>query len=799
MINNKIFEITKDEPIKPNQESINNFKSIYKSSGFFLLKDSIINQNEINLNIDLDEIKQYDNSLGKTNIYEKGKKKLNSKENFIKDSFYSEILSTNEKLNKFKNLHNSTNFKLLQNEDKSNSSIYFNYLIINNLENDKEIKNIESNLYTLINSITDYKKENISIISRQYKYDEMDNDYKYYRRIKPNGNSFYISFIYQYFKNLIINSKETTISHIFNIEKELSFLNMNEETSTKISYVLGQSYIKESPNQDIDFIKNSYFYLYMIYKKTINKKIDDALRIFDYSFCYEETFNELLCMYMRLRIKRFISINKDVFTYEKYCQQYKLISEDYYDKENKDFLYEIYINENVVFNKIEPNLFIISIVPFVFDINLNLYINQQSSNIKEDSYLCDKISLNENQIMINILYSSFSYHIIEKEKDYSSYTDSIDISNILNITRMTDIIDKKKNYIFEINGECKKCHNTKFIKLININKNEICLNCLKNSINEVFEKRYSYLLKEEFNYIEYYLRDIPLIFSKKYNNYINLNSAEFYFLFNSNIYTYFKQVISKICDICGKYNKKLIRKKCGCKRCKECAKNEINNNLILNYLEENYIYINKFTKCACGKELNEVEYRKQLFNILNDEEKRNLSIDSKNRNNNYIKIYCMFCGYKLKNNETDYDEEKPFSKYIFININGELKEHLICNKCNKNFNKKEPHIRCIICQEEHTFNIEKDNKINKVENEIIIKESHNITENLKEQNKKSENDIKRKNDNNKKIKIKVDRGEENLNSKERLTKVKNSNVNDKKGKIGKVKEKSKVCKKCIIF
>ena len=172
MINNKIFEITKDEPIKPNQESINNFKSIYKSSGFFLLKDSIINQNEINLNIDLDEIKQYDNSLGKTNIYEKGKKKLNSKENFIKDSFYSEILSTNEKLNKFKNLHNSTNFKLLQNEDKSNSSIYFNYLIINNLENDKEIKNIESNLYTLINSITDYKKENISIISRQYKYDE---------------------------------------------------------------------------------------------------------------------------------------------------------------------------------------------------------------------------------------------------------------------------------------------------------------------------------------------------------------------------------------------------------------------------------------------------------------------------------------------------------------------------------------------------------------------------------------------------------------------------------------------------
>ena len=36
MINNKIFEITKDEPIKPNQESMNNIKSMYKSSGFFI-------------------------------------------------------------------------------------------------------------------------------------------------------------------------------------------------------------------------------------------------------------------------------------------------------------------------------------------------------------------------------------------------------------------------------------------------------------------------------------------------------------------------------------------------------------------------------------------------------------------------------------------------------------------------------------------------------------------------------------------------------------------------------------------
>lgn len=51
----------------------------------------------------------------------------------------------------------------------------------------------------------------------------------------------------------------------------------------------------------------------MIYKKTIDKQEDEALNIFDYSFLYEESFNELLCIYMRLRIKRFIEINKDIF------------------------------------------------------------------------------------------------------------------------------------------------------------------------------------------------------------------------------------------------------------------------------------------------------------------------------------------------------------------------------------------------------------------------------------------------------------------------------------------------------
>ena len=52
--------------------------------------------------------------------------------------------------------------------------------------------------------------------------------------------------------------------------------------------------------------------------------------------------------------------------------------------------------------------------------------------------------------MVNILYTSFSYHLIEKEKNNNSYKDRQDLSNIFNITKVSDLINLKNNYIIEI-------------------------------------------------------------------------------------------------------------------------------------------------------------------------------------------------------------------------------------------------------------------------------------------------------------------------------------------------------------
>lgn len=82
------------------------------------------------------------------------------------------------------------------------------------------------------------------------------------------------------------------------------------------------------------------------------------------------------------------------------------------------------------------------------------------------------------------------------------------------------------------------------------------------------------MIAENFKYLEFYLRDIPLT-SNEDNEFIFLSPPEFYCLFECNIYTYFRNLILNLCDRCRKFKNKIITKECGCKRCLDCAKIEI--------------------------------------------------------------------------------------------------------------------------------------------------------------------------------------------------------------------------------
>ena len=436
-----------------NQDNMDKSKDISKSSCFNLIKSSVIIPKGNIMDLNLTKIKEYDKfhylttPINSNKNNDKSNKILQfRKKNFLKDSFYYSILSTKEKIKNFENIHKNTNFNMFQNEDKSNSSIFFYYQIISQLEKNKDIEEIEININTQINGLTEYEKENIAIITQQYVCEENISNIKFYRKVKANGDSFYVSFMYQYFTYLINTNNESEISHIFNINKELNILNVNNnnELEKDNELNLGKTYINASVNNDLtnnnikDYIQ-AFIYLNIIYKKTIDKKISEALEILDYCFSYKEYFVHILCKYIRYRIKRFINNNKNIFTYEIYCLQNNLINEKYFNDNDKVFLNENYIIENVNIEHIEPSLFIISIIPYVFNINLNLYINEQSIIKEANDPLCINFNLNSNNTTINILYTSFSYHIVETKENKNSYLNNPDLSNIFNITNNGNI------------------------------------------------------------------------------------------------------------------------------------------------------------------------------------------------------------------------------------------------------------------------------------------------------------------------------------------------------------------------
>ena len=218
---------------------------------------------------------------------------------------------------------------------------------------------------------------------------------------------------------------------------------------------------------------------------------------------------------------------------------------------------------------------------------------------------------------------------------------------------------------------------------------------------------------------------------------------------------------------------KVIDKNCSCKICIKCARNEIDNNIILNNFEINYIYKNKLIKCKCGKEIREIEYKSQIIKILEKEEKEALKIESEQRIFDYLRYYCMICGEHLKKNNNDKNNNNY--KYNFIRNKGGVIEHLICQKCNQNLDKNRITIYCIICEKEHSLNNDDKN----IDNNNIIANNRNDIINI---NKNGNNKDKCSEENNINMIIRKNpKGNINLNCDEIIEEK--EKTNDKLKKI----------------
>ena len=628
------------------------------------------------------------------------------RENFIENTFFNKVL---ENKNNFERIHEDVNeFKMLQNEDKSISSLYYYHQITDELKQSGELKKVEEQMQSRMKNITDYEIDNYSLISGEFEYNINNKDAIFYRRIKANGNSFYISFIYQYLKSLILKGEENIIKEIYYImEKHLNFLNKNAPPLNSINNNskegnLGEMYISKSIKDDLAL--NQVFALFSLLSNNIfERNYKKAEEILDYAFTYEETFANFFCLYMRFQIQHFIIINKDIFTYENYCKKKNLISEKYYKKGK--FLYNEYIDNNLLVKK-EPSLFIISLVPYVFNVSMNLYINEKKHFLEKICF--DIKEKNNDNTIISILFSSFSYHIIQTKIKISVSGNNIinNINNIDNANTLNLITNfknfKKENYIININdGKCEICNKSNFVILKNISKIPACLNCLKQTIEEILIERYKKMISERFAFLEFYLRDIPI---RNYNdkdnfNIIFLSPFEFYCLFENNLYYYFRKIIIKnICVFCKKKQDVLIKKNCGCLNCLKDASKGINYISLTNF-EKNCLYKKEKVLCQCGKENNYVELALQIYDNYDEKEKLKLSKNAYSRNKNYFNKYCMICGTDLK--EDNIGKEKIDFKEITFNIAQENIVHRICLICfNKNI-KNLSSLNCLICGETH--------------------------------------------------------------------------------------------------
>ena len=636
---------------------------------------------------------------------------------------------------------------MLQNEDKSNSSLYYHIKIISNLSELGLLEKTEKKMKEKLNNISEFEKENCSIISDEFICKGMVKNI-YYKRVKANGNSFYISFAYQYIKYLVQKGEESLISEIFYImDKELTKMNNNKDIIKEEK--LGEMYISKSiKNNELNDLIKMFSFFTLIYTNMINKNIDEAGKMLEYAFKYEESFGNFFTLFMKLQINHFIEINKDKFTYEKYCINKKLIDEKYY--EDGKLLYEKYVNNNLLINQMEPSLFIISLVPYVFNVSMSLYI-------KEKKYSFEKIcfDLKENiQTNISILYSSYSYHIIENNLVDNNILKDFDLANTLDLKKSYFKNFNKNDYISIEEKKCNICNNPKLIRFIkkiqNINS-LICLSCLKSTIDDILIKRYDKMIAENFKYLEFYLRDIPLT-SNEDNEFIFLSPPEFYCLFECNIYSYFNKLIINICDLCRKFKNKIITKECGCKRCLDCAKKEINRNLTL---DKNYLNKNDFMICQCSMKIDTVKYSKIINDNLDENEK--ISVKEKmDLNKHQFKNCCMYCGTNLNT----IGNKNLRSGIIKVKFNGKLIEHYICINCE---GKKNSSDICIISQQKHEKDkIEKDGE-----------NQEDVTKNKANYEKKTKEDKK----------IIID-GFNKIGNK-------NNNVAEEKNKIEKTKEKTK--------
>ena len=562
-----------------------------------------------------------------------------------------------------------------------------------------------------------------------YKYNYEENSrliinslkaFDYWRSIQADGNSFFRTFMFSIIEYNILYNNKIKLEQLF-------------------SEISCDNFIEIYKEYNLDY-KIPFTILGVILQLLSKNEVEKAYDFFIKSYLLKDgSFDKMLIIYLRnisfLFVSEIIEISK---------------RESFQDEtDEKDLINTI--NENLIKTmNVEPNFFIICLMPYLFDINVNLFwIDRDLIQSKDGIINFIDEENGENLPSISIGYFYSSYH-----KIYSNtFIQEIENINLLFQTKVNNLT--KLTFQIKNPKKCEICKNDSFIIFLK-QKFKICKNCLGKYINKICSFRNDALVKENYIGQEYYSRAFNIRDEYILNDYEFIEIKE-----EINIINYIQHMASIFCSECkGNFNRKNLNNlKCKCLLCDKCLEDMIlhvtNGLKILNsYEKRNLVNV---TCSSCGNHFSYDDAIEHLKDIK-EKDKQNAI----NRMSNYVNTLCLICGdlvrqkdkikesYLSETEKEDVEEEeetitnknkdnyKTIKNYKKIRVRKE-------NEIGKGINYLDiEHVICINCYENSKANtFSHTNTISSEMSEISNKGG-------KKDKKSNKNDKKEKKDKNKK-------------------------------------------------
>ena len=410
-------------------------------------------------------------------------------------------------------------------------------------------------------------------------FEELEKDIAATRIVLNDGDSFYRSFMFALIEHQIV------YANLFDFKKLIYGI------STKL-----RSKIFERKNTDTN-LNEILFILYLIYNDVSQGNIKNAYGILITAINQSRSFDYGLIKYMKVALSEYIETNADAIFKDEHFEEIEAIAAPAY-LVNHTFDYKGYIKNRVLTMNYDADKFIVQLSPAVFHVNLDLYaIEGTAQEIPHISFLKNCFHcLSDSTTKFSI---ALFYHFSRFNKLYSKdflhlYEDSITYI-------MKEMSDVPRFTVTKPSSMCDTCKvSSEEISFEHIPNFTFCKNCIIEAIDKIITKRISFITKENYNNIGYYVRPISLGNDFDYKLY----DEDFIALFNRTIPQQLLYTMDCLCFNCMKPLDKTFNKMpCGCKLCNSCLINFImegtDHHIILNEYEKHTSKLKK-VKCCCG-------------------------------------------------------------------------------------------------------------------------------------------------------------------------------------------------------